>query len=257
MAPDEPRSRHRALAWTAVALIVLGLMVVVFAASRSYVVVEKGRLLDYTQGTVYKVRVFGVELYAENEVKPTLDVLNAALLLIIASVSMLGALLLNRLRGRATRRLQVFLGLAALGSGYLAADELLAIHESLGHNMRFLAGAFGSEQPDGAVQLAYAVPIGAFAWVFRDLFLTSRTVKWLFGVGAGLFAIALLGDGRDLLNTTQEDFIESCASVVLVAGFVVLTMDHIARALQTPAAEAGPDVAAPAEPAEAALTRSP
>ncbi len=198
----------------------------VYVAS-SYEVVDKGRLFDYTTGTIYKIQlVDGVNVYAEKEIDPSLDIFNSLLLFFVASVSAFAALLLRRL-GSAIR-LQVFFGLAALGAGYLGADELFAIHESIGHNLRFLADLPGVRQPDGPVQAFYAIPALIFLYVFRDLLLASGPARRAFVLGTVLLVVAYMGDGRDFLSSRAEDTLELLASMSYVAAFLLLALHHVA-----------------------------
>ena len=96
-------------------------------------------------------------------------------------MALMTALLLGAVGSRA--RLRRFFGFAAGGLAFLAADELFAIHETVGHNLRFLADLPGVERPDDVVFLSYGLAVLVFAWLFRDILLQNVAAVRLFGVG--------------------------------------------------------------------------
>jgi hypothetical protein len=228
--------------WLGTAAVALGLAVVaglVYWGAQTYEVVEKGQLVDYSEGTIYRIEVFGVELLAEKEVTPSLDVANSLALWTIACLALASALILHSLVGREARRTQVFFGLIALGAAFLSLDELFGIHESLGHNVQWLEGVLGSSQPDGPIQVGYALLALVFVVVFRDLLLSSRAALVLFAAAGLSIATALAGDGRAFLSTKAEDSLELLAAALLVAGFAILALDLVARGLGDRAAAEG------------------
>jgi len=125
----------------------LGIMCVVFAVLllaplagflsllENYEVLEKGRLLSHTGGTVYKIRFFGAfDLFVEPDHQLDKDTLNAFILVGVAFISLTFAFLLAWLKGSNRRDIVRFNILMFLGMSWLAADELLGIHETVGHN---------------------------------------------------------------------------------------------------------------------------
>jgi hypothetical protein len=208
----------------------LALLALAVAVAASQEVVRKGELFSYSDGRIYEVRVLDlVNVYVEPEVTsldPLLDLFNASLLLLVTGMALFGYALLRSLARPGDGRVRTFLLLTALGTGYLAADELLGIHESIGHNMRFLADIPGNEQPDGAIVVVYLVLVCVYLYAFRDLLLSSRGAKRLFGLGA---AVAVLAVAIDVVDGPLEEVVESLAALSFLAGFFVLNAELIAE----------------------------
>ena len=222
---------------TAFGVLVLGLVILAYAAFTTYDVVAEGRLLDYTPGTIYKIEVFGVTFYVEKgATTPSLDVFNSWILIAISSMSLLVAVFYHFSRSSRSRA-KWFFFLLFFGAGYLAADELLALHETLGHNLRFLRDLPGVERPDDAIIAFYVLPAAIFLFFFRDIFLGSRTARAFFALGFGLFVVTAV---LDVLAIEQEDVLEPIASLCLFAGFVALAVDALLKAASEYAARARP-----------------
>jgi len=130
-------------------------------------------------------------------------------------------------RSSRSRAKWCFLGIF-IGAGYLAADELLAVHETLGHNLQFLRDIPGVTRPDDAIIAFYAVPAVIFVFFFRDILLASRRARILVGLGFGLFVITALAD--IIGEIEQEDALEPVASLFLFAGFITLAVDALLTA---------------------------
>jgi hypothetical protein len=229
-APAGRRGHQQALrALAIVAGLVLAVLVV--AAAASHEVVRKGELFSYSEGRIYEIRVLDlVNLYVEPEVTsldPLLDLFNASLLLLVTGMALFGYVLLRTLGTHGDERVRTFLLLSALGAGYLAADELLGIHESIGHNLRFLADIPGNEQPDGAVVVAYLILLAVFLHAFRDLLFSSRRAKRLFALGV---ALTLLAVAIDVANGPAEEAVESLAALAFLTGFFILNAELVAAA---------------------------
>lgn len=227
--PEHSRAapaRSRIIA-VVVGALVLGLLVLAYVAFSTYEVVAEGRLLDYTPGTVVKIDVLGMTLYVEEgRAKPSLDLLNSWVLTAISSMALLVAVFYRFSQSSRSRVQWCFLALF-VGAGYLAADELLAVHESLGHNLRFLRDLPGVTRPDDVIIALYVVPAAIFLIVFRDILLASRTARILFGVAFGLFVLTA---AADLFSIPKEDLLEPIASLVLFAGFIALAVNALQRA---------------------------
>jgi hypothetical protein len=230
--PAERPGHHRALLVLAVAAGV-ALVVLAAAVAASYEVVRKGQLFSYSQGKIYEIRVLDlVDVYVEPEVTaldPLLDLFNASLLLLVTGMALFGFALLRSLGGAGAGRVRTFLLITALGTGYLAADELLGIHESLGHNMRFLADIPGNEQPDGAIVVAYLALVCVYLYAFRDLLLSSPRAKRLFALGA---ALAVAAVAMDVVDGPLEEVGESLAALIFLTGFFVLNAELIAEVVR-------------------------
>jgi hypothetical protein len=225
-----PRDARRRLV-VAVAVVFLGLVALVSLAPSLYDVVAKGKgppIVPYEDsGLVYKVRVVDLfTVYADGESRPNPDKLSSAALVALASMALMTWLLLNAVAADPQRRR--FYAFATAGLAYLAADELFAIHETVGHNLQFLADLPGVKRPDDVVFLCYVLPLGAFAWAFRDILLGNRRAVQLFAVGACFFVIAALGD---LAGVSVDEPAELAAGICLMGGLVLITVDILRQEL--------------------------
>lgn len=204
----------------AVAVAVGILAVIAAAAAATYEKLETGVLLDFTDELVHRVEVFGVEIYVSGEASnpPLLDVVNGDLMLLAAGVCFLAALLAGRAGQTTHRRL---FGLATAGLGFLALDEQFAIHETVGHNLRFLADLPGVRRPDDVIFALYLVPALLFLWAFRRQLRESPPAPSLFAFAVVVFVAAVFADAADI---TAEENIEPISSLLLVAGFTTIAL---------------------------------
>jgi hypothetical protein len=201
----------------------VALAAVLFSASSLYDVVDKGKgppIVPYEGGgVVYKVRVLDLfNVYADEESRPAPDKLSSVGLVAAASMSLMTLLLLTAAGAGARRRR--FYAFATAGLALLAADELFAFHETLGHNLRFLADLPGVERPDDLIFAGYLIPLAIFAWSFRDLLRAQRKAVQLFAVGTCFFAISV---AADLAGVSLDEPAEGVAAICLLAGLVILT----------------------------------
>jgi hypothetical protein len=169
-------------------------------------------------GKIEELELFGrFTVYRDAESLTQMDLLNGFLLIAIASTSFFVALILS-VADRIERRFLFFL-VAAIGTAFLATDEVLGIHETIGANLHFLARIPGIHHPDDAVFAAYAVPVAVFGYWFRTVIRSSRRGLWLLALGCGLYA---LGAGMDVVSAPFEEYVEPLASFTLLLGFVTL-----------------------------------
>lgn len=202
-----------------------------YFAPSFYEVVDKGayvRPYSPEPGSVYELRLFdAVTVYGDAESRPSTDEASAVVLVALAVAALMTALLLQATG--APRRLRRFYGIAALGAAYLAVDELLGIHETVGHNLPFLADLPGIEHPDDPIIALYMLPALVFVYVFRDLFGASARTRFLFAAGIGLFAGAIVAD---LADVPADELLEVLAAACLSAGFIVLIVLHLGERLR-------------------------
>jgi hypothetical protein len=237
-------------------VIVLTLAALVYLAPSLYEVEAKGKgppLVPYEgSGLVYKVRVLDLfSVYADQESRPDPDKLSSIGLVAAASMSFMTLLLLGAAGG--DRRLRRFYAFATAGLAYLAADEMFAFHETIGHNLRFLADLPGVERPDDVVFLSYSIPLAIFAWSFRDVLLSERKATRLFAVGTGFFAVAVVGD---LAGVSIDEPAEVVAAICLLAGLIIITAAALRRELGLDAPRSGRFVREP-EPERRVLSGAP
>ena len=215
-------------AFAAVAVVSLAMLVVL--APSLYEVVAKGDgppVVPYEAGEVYKIRLLDLfTFYAAEEARPEPDKLSSVVLVGAATMALMAWLLLRMvLAGARERR---FFGFASAGLAFLAADELFGVHETIGHNLQFLADIPGVERPDDVVFALLVVPLAFFAWSFRDILFKYRRAVQLFAVGTFLFLLAVVGD---LSGSHLDEPIEVISAACLLAGLVTITTVTLRREL--------------------------
>jgi hypothetical protein len=248
-------SKRALIAMSVVALVLVGL---VLSAESLYEVQDRGRdVVPYPNtGDVYKIRVLdSVTLFADGESRPIPDKLSAAGLVAAATMTLMAALLLNA--AGAGYRKRRFYALATAGLALLAVDELFALHETIGHNLGFLADLPGVDRPDDVVFALMGVAALVFVWSFRDILLARRRPTQLFAVGGVFFLMAAFGDVTSL---SIEEPAEVVAAGFILAGLIVLTAGvlRVELGLGAPASAPGylddPDSAGAAEVAAARVS---
>ncbi len=113
------------------------------------------------------------------------------------------------------------------GMTFLAVDEFVGIHESLGHNMQFLASLPFIKRPDDAIIMFYLIPVGVFLLLFKDELLSCRgTLKAIIGV----VIFVIISVAADVLSLPFEEYSELAASICLVIAFLLLGAKHLGEA---------------------------
>jgi hypothetical protein len=213
----------------AAGVIAAGVVVVLLAAAlyAGGEIVEHGHLLPWAGDDVRKARFFDrFDLYISSETgKPSADLLNSYLLVATAAGCFAGALLLY------PPALRPLLLVAGAGLGYLALDEQFALHETLGHNLGFLADLPGVKRPDDVILACYAIPSALFIYVFWAQLRRSARAVVLLVAGLALFAVSALWD---LAGLPAEEVFELAPSLAILGAFTFLTYDF-ARAHRVPA----------------------
>lgn len=213
-----------------IAVVVLLAVAVVLVGS-TYRIVDEGELLAYTRGYVYKVELLGMfEVWAEPEVKPRFDVFTSLMLVSISSMALFSAILLQVVSPEAPAQTRRFFLATWVGFGFLGLDELLGVHESIGHNLQFLRELPAVDRPDDVVSVLYVVPAVAYFVYFRHTIAASPWAPRLFGAALAIFVLAAileLGFGERL-----EEFLELTGVLLLSAGFVILFVRLLASALR-------------------------
>jgi len=222
--------RHKALVVAGAAIVLVGLAVLVSFASSLYEVEDKGRgpgIVPYHSGLVYKIRVLDTfTVYAPEDARPEADKFSGSMLVGATTMTFVALLLLGA--AGADARLRRFFAFTTAGLALLAFDEIFALHESIGHNLHFLADVPGVERPDDLIFALYAPALILFAWRFRDILFAYRRATQLFAIGSGFFAIAVVGD---LAGTFVDEPAEIVASGFLLAGLAVITAISLRREL--------------------------
>ena len=204
-----------------------------------------GSLLDvrgpvdvpYPAGEVKELRVLGVSLKIDGEPKPGASVLGAIALFMLATACFMTFAALRL--AAAQRRLVWFWLIASAGLAVAATDELLAVHESIGHNLPFLADLPGVKRPDDVLLLLYLPGALAFGWWFRDVLREHRMTLWCLTVALSCVALSVV---CDLLSLRLEEWFELIAGLFIAAGLVALMANHLRRNLQIRVRVTGPPV---------------
>ena len=210
------------------ALVSIGVLTLLFvvAADRASVVRE-GHLLAWGGDHVRQIDLGGVDVYLSSEFNFRIDDLTSWTLVAMGGVAVLAASLV----GFAAGRTWWMLTLSAAGGIWLGLDEGLALHETIGHNLGFLADLPGVRAPDDLIVAVYVVLAVAFAVAYRDLLATSRAALRLFAAGLALAALAAVLDFGSLISARNEDVVETLAGFVLLAGYVTLARELVRREL--------------------------
>lgn len=212
-------TRTRLVVALAVALVLL-VAAFVYVLYGNYEVVSKNRL-------TYEIELFDrFTITADVESRPRKSTLNGFLLMAIASIALFVATFLHTIPSPPVRFYRFFF-LASAGAAWLAIDEAMGVHETLGHNMDFLADIPGVSRPDDVIFALYGVPALVFAVLFRDVIFSSRKAVFFFGVAALIF---LMAAGFDFLTVGLEETIEPVSTLCILAGIVVLALEQLSRA---------------------------
>ena len=191
-------------------------LVALVAAAHQAPVLASGRLLPWFEqyDAVALVRLAGVELYVDTS-SGVADLLTVTALALVAGLFAAGAV-----AARHDPRLRRTFASAALGALYLSADDLLGVHETVGHNLGTLARLPLVDHPDDAVMALYGVLGAAFAWRHRRLLGGPGRRWWLVAGAAGALAI-----GHDVLPLHAGTFEEV---LEVVAGGALLVASGLA-----------------------------
>jgi hypothetical protein len=221
----------------------------------------QGPLLDvrgpvdvpYPAGEVKELQVLGLSLKVDGEPRPGASVLGAIALFMLATACFMTFAALRL--AAAQRRLVWFWLIASAGLAVAATDELLAVHETIGHNLPFLADLPGVKRPDDVLILLYLPGALAFAWWFRDVLREYRMTQWCMTAAIACFTLSA---ASDLLSVRAEEWFELMAGLFIAAGLVALMAHHLRRNLQIRVGVTGPPAerrqASPA-PVPTALSR--
>jgi hypothetical protein len=236
-----------------IAGLIVGALVAVAVLQGSVFSVRGPVDVPYPAGKVKELRVLGaVDVYVDGEPRPGPSVLGAIALLMLATAAFMTFAAL-RFAG-AARRLRWFWAIAAAGLAVAGADELLAIHESIGHNLPFLADLPGVERPDDLLLVLYLPGAFAFAWWFRDVFWEQRLTVVCMAAAICCFGLSI---ASDLASLRIEEWFELVAGLFVAAGVVALMHRHLKQNLQIRVRTAGAAVRRPPVEEEAEPTREP
>jgi hypothetical protein len=187
--------------------------------------------VPYPAGQVEEVRVLNaVDVYVDGEPKPGASVFGAIALLMLATAAFVTMAVLRLAAAR--RRLVMFWSIAAAGLALAGADELLALHETVGHNLRFLADLPGVQRPDDLVLALYLPAALVFGWWFRAVLREHRLTFTCLTAALACFGLAV---ASDLASVRLEEWFELLAGLLIAAGIVALMYHHLRQHVQVAA----------------------
>ena len=209
-----------------IVLLVLGLvltasLVLIALLYMNYEVIAKGQLLPYTEGRIYQVRFFDrFDLWVEPEHRLSANAITAFLLSGLGFVALAFAWLLQRMRANGEA---LMFGLIFVGASYLAADEYLGVHESIGHNLPFLRAIPGVSRPDDVVTALYIIPAALFVWIYRKKLMVSKPALKLIAAAFVFFGLATI---TDLTQWPGEEVLEAAAALSFLLAFLQIGSAH-------------------------------
>jgi hypothetical protein len=224
-------TRTRNLMIAAALLAAVGALALMALPALTDVTEAPHDLRSYESGEIYRVRIADtVTIYIDQESRSALSMglLVGVGLVVMATACAMTCLVLAAVGGR--RNVRMFYGFAAAGLAVLGADELLGIHESIGHNLPFLADLPGVERPDDVVFAAYLIPAGAGAFLFRDVLRESSITVRAFAAGLVLFVLAA---ALDLEGSRLDNPVELLVATLIAVGLLALMFEHLSRALRS------------------------
>ncbi len=179
--------------------------------------IARGNLLAaFDSYEVARVRVLGAELYVDRSVDFG-DALTAVALALTAALLLRTA---TRLEARARGAFVT----AAWGALFLAADDLLSAHETLGHNLPALARIPVVDHADDVVLAVYAAVVAAFAWRHRTMLAGADRRPWAVAAAAAILALA--HDLGPLHLRLLEEGLEVVAAAALAVGVAGVARRH-------------------------------
>jgi hypothetical protein len=207
-------------------VVVLGMATFAYMFLHDYQVLNKGQILPYTDGYIYEILIADkYRIYIEPEIRLRSDVLNAAILLGVAYISMtFGSIIYLREKPSITQRFLFFV-VMSVGMFYLAADELLGIHESIGHNLQFLMSLPGLSHPDDLIIAAYGIGALVFLYYFRSVLVQMRRSLRYFVLAFVFFVVAAISDLATL--GFFEEIAEVISGILILAGIVSFGLESL------------------------------
>jgi hypothetical protein len=214
-----------------VALLILAAAGVLAASGGElYEVEAKGRhLRPYPTDTVEKARVLdSFTVYRDAEPPGGTDLLVGLILASISAAALVSGLVLRAAEPREASRLVRFHLVTWMGAGLLAVDELFGIHETIGHNLGFLADLSPVTRPDDLVFGAFLVPVLIYLLYFREVILSSRRALVLWALAFVLLLLAIVLDFR---QGAIEEWVEVLSAVCVLAGFADVAFKDLTAAV--------------------------
>jgi len=222
----------RVFVFSGMAVAAFAIAVLSYWALHNYEVLNKGQILPYTDGLVYEILIDGkYKVYVEPEIRLRSDIFNAAILVGVAYIAMtFGSIIYRREKPMLTQRFWFF-AVMSVGMFYLAADELLGIHESIGHNLQFLMAVPGISHPDDLIIASYGIGALGFLFYFRSILVQMRRSLKYFVLAFIFFCISAIAD---LASLGIEELAEVIAGIFIIVGIMYFGLAAIQESESAP-----------------------
>lgn len=194
-------------------------------AFNNYEVIDKGQLLSYSEGQIYHIRFFEkYDVFLEPENRPNSDLIMFYFLLGTGFVSIVFFFILGLSKRVAKSKVPLLFLCCFFGMHFLAFDEFLGIHESIGHNMTILARLPLVKRPDDAIIILYLIPCSIFGLIFYKEFFECKSALY---TGIGAFLLISLAAVSDLLTLPFEELLEIFAGMLIFSSILFLGLYHL------------------------------
>jgi hypothetical protein len=225
----------------------------VYWAVINFDIVREGKILPYTDHDVYEVTIGGlVYFYVQPELRLSDDIITSVILLGACFISLTFASILIS-HGKSTRHVISFLLMLSAAMFYLAADESFGLHESLGHNMQFLAKIPGMTHPDDFIIVVYGFIFLFFLYYYRSVFINKRRPLLYYGAALVLVALAAISDAIEFpLEEVVEMLVVVCVFLgTMSLGLAIMEEEFFGEIAERADGRPGPCPVDQASPAEA------
>jgi hypothetical protein len=202
--------------------VVVALLVLAALDARE---IAHGDLLPWDIHGVRQIDALGLRVYLDAETNPDTNVVNGWVIVAIAAVCGFAALIGHRIG--VPRRHVRFLALISAATLWLALDEDLGLHESIGYNLPFLADLPGVSHPDDALIGLYLLGGLLVLYLHRDLLRASRAaMRWF----AGTLLLGVGAVGADLSGVVPyhaEEYVEILTSLTILVAMSLLAAELV------------------------------
>jgi hypothetical protein len=190
--------------------------------------VDTGELASQMQGLVDRILIDSSALFAKPDHHLGEGVLSAFFLSGIGFVSLTFGVMLAWMRRELRHESVRFFLLVFLGMGFLTADALLGIHETVGHYMVFLTDLPYFDRPHDLIVVLYAIPAILFLAKFRKTILASRGALVLLDTAVAFFMVSAVSQ---VFKHPVEQVSELLFWMCTIAAVMKLGLRHLAVAL--------------------------
>jgi hypothetical protein len=177
------------LLFIALSVVLIAPLIGFLSVVDGWMVFGKGQYLSQSQGPAYKVGLmdsFTLFVGAESQVER--DLVKAFILAAVAIASLTFGIALAWMKKGSALEPGRFFIFVFFVIGFLAADEVLRIHGTLGRNLRFLGNLPFKDHPIDGVILLVGITAVLFLTRYRKTILASRGALGLMVIALAVFA---------------------------------------------------------------------